>query len=291
MTQENPSAAENAREPETAGEPELAAEGASAKEPETPTATAPTTPATPRKPHWVRRIVITVALVIVCTVVGFLVWCSCGYRANAAALEVCAEEATGETVQGWTTFGDSAAECGLVFYPGARVDAEAYAPLLSKLADRGVFCVLVDVPFNLAVLGIDSADSIQAQFPQVERWYIGGHSLGGAVAAVYLARGDNARDWEGLVLLAAYSDTDISQTDLDVLTVVGENDGVTDSAKLAAYAANLPADARTVVIPGGNHAQFGSYGTQSSDGEATISADKQQDETVELICGLMGIGE
>ena len=293
MTRGNPAAAETARDPEDDGM-------ADAERPAGQSACAIGVPATPnpwqrpRRPHRGRRIAARVALVLACAVaclsVGFLVWCSCGYRPDAEALEAHAA-ANGTTEQGWATFGDSAARCGVVFYPGARVDAEAYAPLLSKLADRGAFCVLVKMPFDLAVLGIGSAGYVQAQFPQVERWYLAGHSLGGAVAAVYLGRGDNARDWDGLVLLGAYSSTDLSQSGLDVLTVVGGNDGVTDSGKLASYAANLPADARTVVIPGGNHAQFGSYGSQARDGEATVSADGQQAETVALICEFMGIGE
>ena len=243
----------------------------------------------PRKRHRAGRIALAALLVLVCLVGALLVWCSHGYGADAEALAVCAEQQGGATEQGWATFGSERSRCGLVLYPGARVDADAYAPLLSELAERGVFCVLVDMPFDMAFFGIQSAAGVQEQFPQVQRWYLAGHSLGGAMASAYLGRGDNADAWEGLVLLAAYSTADLSSSGLDVLTVVGECDGVVNRDKLESCAANLPAAARTAVIPGGNHAQFGDYGAQSGDGQATISAHEQQEQTAELICGLMGV--
>ncbi len=243
----------------------------------------------PRKPRRAARVALAVLVALVCLAGMFLAWCSHDYGADAEALEVCAEQESGATERGWATFGNASAQCGLVFYPGARVDAEAYAPLLAKLADRGVFCVLVDMPFDMAFFDIGAAGSVQAEFPQVQRWYLAGHSLGGAMAAVYLGQGDNAAAWDGLVLLAAFSTSDLSASGLDVLTVVGENDGVVNRDKLASCAANLPAGARMATVPGGNHAQFGNYGTQKGDGQASITADEQQAQTVELICELMGI--
>ena len=241
------------------------------------------------KPHRGRRVAGIIVLVIVLVVAGFLIWCSNGYSASAEAQDICEQETSGTTQQDWVTFGDSSSAYGLVFYPGARVDSEAYAPLLSKLADQGVFCVLVNMPFDMAFFNIGAAGSVQEQYPQVEHWYLAGHSLGGAMAAAYLGQGSNAANWDGLVLLAAFSTSDLSQSALRVLTVVGENDGVCNREKLESCAANLPDDAQSVTIAGGNHAQFGDYGVQDGDGQATISADEQQTQTSELICQLMGI--
>ena len=200
-----------------------------------------------------------------------------------------ATASSGTTSEGWLTFGDPSSEYGLVFYPGARVESDAYAPLLELLADQQVFCVLVDMPFNMAFFNIGAAGSIQEQYPEVAHWYLAGHSLGGAMAASYIA--NHADDWDGLVLLAAYSTADLAQADLAVLTLVGSEDGVVDWDRLEECAANLPADAQTVVIEGGNHANFGSYGVQEGDGQATISSSTQQEETVQQILALMGIAE
>ncbi len=243
----------------------------------------------PRKPRRAARIALAVLVALACLMGIFLAWCSHGYGADAEALEACVEQETGTTEHGWATFGSESAQCGLVFYPGARVDANAYAPLLFKLSERGVFCVLVDMPFDMAFFDIDAAGSVQAEFPQVQRWYLAGHSLGGAMAAAYLGQGDNAVAWDGLMLLAAFSTSDLTASGLDVLTVVGKNDGVVNRDKLESCAANLPASARTATIPGGNHAQFGNYGAQKGDGQASITADDQQSQTADLICELMGL--
>lgn len=250
-----------------------------------------TRPARPAKPKKRRRVLKALVCVLVALAVGgvaaFLVYCEDGHPASADAVAAAATS-SGATSEGWLTFGDpSTAACGLVLYPGARVDADAYAPLLELLADRQVFCVLVEMPFNMAFFDIGAADDIPAQYPAIDRWYLAGHSLGGAMAASYLA--NHADAWDGLVLLAAYSTADLSQTDLSVLTLVGSEDGVVDWDRLDECAANLPADARTVVIEGGNHANFGSYGVQEGDGRATVSSGEQKAEAAQAIVELMGL--
>ncbi|MGI6535175.1 MAG: alpha/beta hydrolase [Eggerthellaceae bacterium] len=170
---------------------------------------------------------------------------------------------------------------GLVFYPGAKVDYRAYAPLLHKLASHGWICVDVSMPLDLAILNQDAATNAMSRYPQVEHWYIAGHSLGGAMAANYAS--SHADGLEGLVLLAAYSTQDISGTSLDVMSVYGSNDGVLNRENYASDRANLPASTHELVIDGGNHAQFGSYGEQQGDGTASISAEQQRAQTVRFI--------
>ena len=106
---------------------------------------------------------------------------------------------------------------GFVFYPGGKVEHHAYEPLLAELARGGVLCVLVKMPFNLAVFNTNAADGMQEQYPEIEEWYIGGHSLGGYMAASYLAK--NVEDSEGLILLASYYTADLSDFDLDVISI------------------------------------------------------------------------
>jgi pimeloyl-ACP methyl ester carboxylesterase len=129
------------------------------------------------------------------------------------------------------------------------------------------------MPFRLAVFDINAANGIQEQYPQVDRWYIGGHSLGGSMAATYLA--DHTGDFQGLVLLGAYSTAELSDTDLDVISIYGSEDQVMDRGKYEANKENLPPDFSQVIIKGGCHAYFGMYGPQEGDGIPKISNEEQ----------------
>ena len=174
---------------------------------------------------------------------------------------------------------------GLVFYPGAKVEPESYAPLMMQLADNGVLCVLEKPLFNLAILSPNMADSVVTSFTQVDDWYIGGHSLGGVVAASYAA--SHADDFDGVVLLASYTTTDLNVGDMEAVTITGTNDGVINNKSYSSNRSNLPKGTLEVSITGGNHAYFGNYGEQSGDGQATISRAEQQKQTVEAICSLV----
>ena len=185
---------------------------------------------------------------------------------------------------------------GLVFYPGGKVEYTAYAPLMEQLAERGVLCVLVKMPANLAVLDMSAAEIHLDEFPDIERWYIGGHSLGGSMAASYAA--EHAEDFEGLLLLASYSTADLTESGLDVLSIYGSEDGVLNLSKYDEYCRNLPigkpgdADGTAggtteIIIEGGNHAGFGDYGPQEGDGEAALSGEEQQKMTVEAVMEIL----
>ena len=172
-------------------------------------------------------------------------------------------------------------ETGLIFYPGGKVEYTAYAPLMRALADNGVLCVLVKMPLNLAVLDMNAADGIPEQYLQIKHWYIGGHSLGGSMAASHAAK--NASAYDGLVLLASYSTADLSTSDLPVISIYGSEDGVLNMEKYAGYRRNLPAAFEEHIIEGGCHAGFGSYGPQDGDGVPTITGDEQIAKTVRLL--------
>lgn len=173
---------------------------------------------------------------------------------------------------------------GVVFYPGGKVGFESYAPLLRELAENGMYCVLCRMPADFAFMDINKAKDVVAEKPQLT-WYLAGHSLGGAMAAYYAAA--HADELQGLILLAAYSTCNLSQTNLRVLTVYGSNDQVMNREHLEKYAGNLPATAQLVVIEGGNHAQFGDYGFQKGDGEAFIPTELQVLQTADAILQLM----
>lgn len=162
---------------------------------------------------------------------------------------------------------------GLIFYPGGKVEHTAYIPLMNELSSRGILCVVVEMPFHLAVLDINGAEGIREQFPQIEGWYIGGHSLGGSMAAAYLAACADA--FEGLILLGSYSATDLSATDLAVLSVYGSEDMVMNREKYEESRGNLPKNVQELVIDGGCHAYFGMYGPQDGDGTPAITNEAQ----------------
>lgn len=174
---------------------------------------------------------------------------------------------------------------GFIFYPGGKVENDAYKPLMAALADKGILCVLVEMPFNLAILDINAADGIRESYPEVDKWYIGGHSLGGAMAATYL--GGHARDFDGLVLLGAYSTVDLSATGLDVLSVYGSEDNVMNREKYDSSIGNLPAGFTETVIEGGCHAYFGMYGSQEGDGVPTVTNEEQIYMTADAIFDLI----
>ena len=174
---------------------------------------------------------------------------------------------------------------GLIFYPGGKVAVEAYAPLMKSLAEEGITCVLLEMPLNLAVLDNDVAERIDEILPDVDRWYVGGHSLGGAMAASYAA--EHVEEVEGLILLAAYSTKDLTNSGLDVISIYGSEDQVLNRQSYEHNRTNLPDNAVEVIIEGGNHAQFGDYGVQEGDGTATIGGEEQLNQTTEKIAQLI----
>lgn len=168
-------------------------------------------------------------------------------------------------------------DSAVIFYPGGKVEALAYIPLMESLAQEGVLAVLMPMPFNLAVLAKNAAEGIPEQFPEVENWYMAGHSLGGSMAASFAA--ENTAWVDGLILLAAYSTDPV---ELPVLSIYGSEDGVLNMEKYKKYRANLP-ELTEQIIDGGNHAGFGFYGPQEGDGEASISRQEQIEQTARLM--------
>ena len=231
----------------------------------------------------IKILLISLLTVLLFLTVGFGVYVGNYYHATETA-----EEAMMETDKIFVqenddgmVFAPDEPQAGLIFYPGGKVEHTAYAPLMRALAEQDILCVLVKMPFRLAVFDIDAADGIQEQFPEIESWYIGGHSLGGSMATSYVSK--HTEDFEGLVLLAAYSTEDLSDSGLKVLSVYGSEDGVLNREKYEEYRSNLPEDTVEYVIEGGNHAGFGSYGEQEGDGQAEISQEEQIAITVEKI--------
>jgi hypothetical protein len=165
----------------------------------------------------------------------------------------------------------------LVFYPGGRVDYRSYAAPLHKIAAEGYLVILLPVRLNLAFFDVNAADRAIAAYPEIRHWVVGGHSLGGIAAATYASRRE---DLDGVVFWASYpADDSLKNTDMNVLSIYGTLDMAgTDSFEESR--ADLPTATEFVVINGGNHAQFGNYGVQPGDHEATIARHEQQKQVV-----------
>ncbi|MPM98930.1 hypothetical protein SDC9_146120 [bioreactor metagenome] len=193
------------------------------------------------------------------------------------------------TTGDWLVFkpADGKFNTGFIFYPGGRVDYRAYAPMAHQLAEQGFVVLIPRMPLNLAVFGIEKASEGIASEPTVKHWVIGGHSLGGSMAANYLFKHPN--QFEGLVFLASYpaSSDDLSTYTGNVLSISGSLDGLATPDKIAASHPLLPKETRFVEIDGGNHAYFGWYGNQSGDNAASISREAQQTIVVESITELL----
>jgi dienelactone hydrolase len=190
---------------------------------------------------------------------------------------------------GWVTFSPSTGvpETGIILYPGGRVNYKAYAPIAYTLAAQGYLVALVPMPFNLAVFGSEKADQVIAANPEISNWVIGGHSLGGAMAASYVYNNPGAV--EGLVLLAAYPAQSLSlaNSDVKVLSISGTLDGLATPEKISASAPLLPKNTLYEFIKGGDHAQFGWYGPQAGDNPAEISREEQQKIILEQISAFL----
>ena len=145
----------------------------------------------------------------------------------------------------------------------------------------------VEMPFNLAVFDISAADGIQENYPEIKEWYIGGHSLGGSMAAAYL--GDNIESYDGLVLLGSYSTEDLKDSGLEVLSIYGSEDEVLNKEKYDECKSNLPQDFCERIIDGGCHAYFGMYGEQEGDGSATVTNEEQMNITSKEIARFVGV--
>lgn len=174
---------------------------------------------------------------------------------------------------------------GFIIYPGGKVAPEAYAPTARAIAAEGFEVVIIKMPVNLAVFGIGKATEVIGAFPEIKKWAIGGHSLGGVMAARYVL--NNPTKINGLVFWASYPDKDMTKQNVACISISASKDSFVNKDKLAETSNFLPAGAKSIVVNGGNHSGFGYYGLQKGDNKAEISREKQQEEVVAATVGLL----
>lgn len=247
-----------------------------------------------QKRRWLRWWSITlvvVLLLLLIPTVGFVIWAETPLGPSDVALAALNSDAHVQVkTDPWLSFTPTQGQptTGFIFYPGARVDARSYAPAMRAIAQQGYLTVIVPMPLNLAIFAPAAANDVIPAFPGITHWVIGGHSMGGAMAANYTH--DNVTKVQGIALWAAYpqaSDSLADQT-LAATAIFGTSDGLVDPSERQKAIDFMPKTMQVVLIEGGNHAQFGSYGPQPSDNPATISAEEQERQTVTAMLALLG---
>ena len=245
-----------------------------------------------KKGSRIKKILLVMGLVLLILSGAALYWINDGYDPMEEALGSleASKEVAVDIRDRWIHFQpaedmDSLEErTGFIYYPGARVDHRSYGPLMHALAREGVEGFLVAMPLDLAILGSNRAEDIMDQYREIDRWIIGGHSLGGAMAARFTY---NHRELvEGLVLFASYpaSSNDLSDfQNLSVLSIYGDLDGFVTAEDINNSEEYVPGNTQWLEIEGGNHSQFGYYGFQRGDLEAKISREEQHDQIIEGI--------
>ena len=231
----------------------------------------------PRR-HAGRYVLIVLAAVLVFLAVAFFSYVNDYRHADETALSLLQTSSSIRQQENLTILTPDASNDtgrGLIFYPGGKVEETAYLPLLEKLRAQGITVALVRMPFRLAVFDSNAANKVPDAVPTVSRWYIGGHSLGGAMASSYVEGKEDRFD--GLILLGAYP---VNDSTIPTLCIYGSEDVMLDKSKLSGV--------RNVLeLVGGNHAQFGNYGTQDGDGVASISREEQQTKAAEAMVAFL----
>jgi len=225
-----------------------------------------------KKHKTLKIILISIFSLVIIFIAGFFIWANNYYHAEDQIVTTIKDDSSIKVIDNLTIISPSIpSDTCIIFYPGARVEAIAYMPLLEKLKDKGYTCVLVKMPLNMAIFNVNAADKVFDKLPDIKHWYIAGHSMGGAMASDYASKHQNKVD--GLILMGAYIYGEYPPE--NVLTVYGTFNS--NLEKEINYTQNI------VKIEGGNHAQFGNYGKQKGDPDATISAEDQQTITVNAI--------
>lgn len=237
-----------------------------------------------------RIFLIVLGLVLGLFTAGFVVWGETPAQPMPEALAALQSDPQVSVTSGqWLVFTPAKSQptTGFIIYPGGRVDYRAYAPAAHQIAAQGYLVVIVPMPLSLAVFGVNAAQEVQAAYPQIRHWAIGGHSLGGAMAATFANAHPGAV--QGLALWGAYpaSNDDLSRSGLHVVSIFASQDGLATGEKIDASRPLLPAATTWVQISGGDHAQFGWYGNQAGDNPASISRSDQQAQVVAATLGML----
>lgn len=230
---------------------------------------------------WLLRIVIAVLAVVAIAVVAFVTYAQFDYGPSPVLTENVEVSAIESDREGLIFRPETPNGKGIILYQGAKVEEESYAYLGQSLSDRGFLVSIPQLPLNFGILGSGTAASVIEEHAEVDEWFLGGHSLGGVAASFYAE--DPSPKLRGLYFLGAYPGGDFSNSDLSMLSIYGELDGLSTVEDIEESRELFPDDSVFVEIEGGNHAQFGLYGEQKGDNPAEIPAIEQQNQIIEAL--------
>ena len=240
-----------------------------------------------KRPRWLIVLVLVVAVGALLWGIGWVTFARQPLPEAVEALE--SNERVTVSYDPWMTFSPAQDDpsTGFIFYPGGRIDPQGYASLMSKIAYEGYLVVVPEMPLNMAAFRPNIADKIIPEYPNISQWVIGGHSLGGAMAAQYTYTHNETID--GLVIWASYppENANLSDLEIPVVLIYGSRETRVTDTSVAERRHLLPADTIYVRIEGGDHHQFGDYEIDPQDHRATISRDLQHDEILQPTVNLL----
>ncbi|WP_339284504.1 alpha/beta fold hydrolase [Oceanobacillus sp. FSL K6-3682] len=232
-----------------------------------------------------KRTVLIVGGLVALAAICFLIWSQITYKPTNELKELVDLSEVTDNKEGSTYVftPDESSEVGIILYPGAKVETLAYSYLAEQIANEGYNVFIPSMPLNFAVFGVNRAGDVMQLDESITTWYIGGHSLGGSMAAAYTKKHPDKVD--GLFFLGSYTtdSNNLSELTIPSLSIYAEFDGLSTLDKIEKNRIYNPKSTKYVEIKGGNHAQFGMYGEQKNDLEASISPKKQQDLIIEEI--------
>lgn len=237
-----------------------------------------------------RWLIVTVFVLIIGMLIWGISWATFArppLPEAVAALE--SDDLVEVTLAPWLTFTPTQVSpaTGFIFYPGGRIDPRGYAPLIKAIASGGYLVVVPEMPINMAVFDPNIANEIIEYYPEISHWVIGGHSVGGTMAAQFANTHRDAID--GLAIWASYpaGNADLSGSDLPVILVYGSHDPRVNDSEISERQYLLPDDTLYIRIEGGDHHQFGSYQIDSEEEHATIDRGHQQAQIIRSTLNLL----
>lgn len=230
---------------------------------------------------WLLRIVLSILALLIIAMISFVVYAQFDYGPSEVLTENVDLSAVESDGEGLIFQPESPNGKGVILYQGAKVQKEAYAYLAQSLREQGFVVSIPQLPLNFGILGSGTAGAVIEEHPEVEEWFVGGHSLGGVAASFYAE--DPSPKLAGLFFLGSYPASDFSESELPMLSIYGELDGLSTIDSIDESRELLPDDSVFVDIEGGNHAQFGLYGEQKGDNPAEITPIEQQDQVVDSL--------
>ncbi len=238
----------------------------------------------------VRYLLLVLVIVFIGALIWGIQWATYARPPLQKAMEALeSDELVVVTQEPWLTFSPtkSTLKTGFIFYPGGRVDPRAYASLMKSIASDGYLVVVPEMPINMAVFNSNIADEIIADYPEIDRWVIGGHSVGGVAAAQYTDKHPEMID--GLAIWASYpaDSTDISDLEIPAISIYSSREERVNDASIGERKHLLPEDTLYIRIEGGDHHQFGSYEINPDDHLATTSRAFQHEQIIHAPLGIL----